>query len=189
VTSDDERIARGPTTRPVVLVPHDPRWAAMAAERGAAITRALGDAIVTVHHVGSTSIPAIAAKPILDLVPVVTSLEALDARRSALEALGYAWWGEFGLLGRRFCILEAADGTRLVHAHCWAAGAPAIARHVAFREYLRAHPDEARAYEAEKRRAAAVHPESSRAYSEEKSAFVRALVDDAARWWEHRDRA
>ena len=90
----------------VELRDHDPRWASEAAREGERLARALGALIVEVHHVGSTSIPGIAAKPILDLVPVVRSIEGLDAVRGAVEALGYAWWGEYGLPGRRFCIRE-----------------------------------------------------------------------------------
>jgi GrpB-like predicted nucleotidyltransferase (UPF0157 family) len=184
---DARRIAAGPTTRPVVLAAHDPRWAEQARARARDIERALGDASIEIHHIGSTSIPGIVAKPIVDLMPVAVSLAAIDARRAALEAMGYEWWGEFGLVGRRFCLLEASDGTRLVHAHCYAAGDPAIRGHLAFRDYLRAHPDEARAYEIEKRRAAALHAESSRAYTEEKAAFVRQMLDAALRWWDARD--
>jgi GrpB-like predicted nucleotidyltransferase (UPF0157 family) len=178
-----ERIARGPTTRPVVLAAHDPRWAEDARRYADAIALALGEASVTVHHIGSTSIPNIDAKPIIDLMPIVSSLDAIDARRAALEAIGYTWWGEFGLVGRRFCILETADGARRVHAHGYAAGDAAIARHLAFRDYLRAHPAEAHAYEIEKRRAAQIHPESSRAYTEEKSAFVRRTLEAALAWY------
>lgn len=108
---------------------------------------ALGAGFVACHHIGSTAVPGLTAKPILDLIPVARDLDALDAARPAIEAMGYDWKGEFGLPGRRYCALTQ-DGTRLVHAHCYAQGSPEITRHLAFRDYLRANPEVRDAYAA-----------------------------------------
>lgn len=86
----------------VELLPHDPQWAAAAEEEGSRLMSALGAVLLEVHHIGSTAIPDIVAKAVLDLLPVVSTLEALDERRETIEALGYEWWGELGLPGRRF---------------------------------------------------------------------------------------
>lgn len=173
-----------PPPIPVELVPHAPEWAAQAAAAGARLAGALGDVLVAVHHIGSTAIPGIAAKPILDLMPEVTDLAALDRRRAAVEALGYRWFGEYGLPGRRYCSLnDPATGRRLIQLHCFASGAPDIARHLAFRDHLRRHPEIARAYEAEKRRARALHPDDSHAYTEEKAAWIRAMEAEALAAW------
>ena len=134
--------------RRITLVPHDPAWGLIAAEEIAFITFGLGPAVVRVEHIGSTSIPGILAKPTIDLLPIATDLEALDARAGAMVALGYDWRGEFGLPGRRYCVRDAPDGQRRFNVHCWVAGHPAVARHVSFRDYLRAHADEAKVYEA-----------------------------------------
>lgn len=166
----------------VALVPHDPAWGLLAAEEIALITFGLGPAVVRVEHVGSTSIPGILAKSTIDLLPIVTSLEALDARAGAMVALGYDWRGEFGLQGRRFCTRNAPDGRRLFNVHCWAEGHPALARHTAFRDYLRAHADEAKAYEAEKLRAAALCDDDMARYTDEKSGWIEACLARALAW-------
>jgi GrpB-like predicted nucleotidyltransferase (UPF0157 family) len=164
------------------LVAHNPAWTQHAADERMRLVRALGDTIVAVHHIGSTSIPGILAKPIVDLLPVVSSLDLLDAQANAVRALGYEWRGEFGIPGRRFCSLNDAAGKRIVHVHFFATDSDEIEPDLAFRDYLRAHRDEALAYEAEKVRAAALHPDDAGAYTEEKGAWVRACVERALAW-------
>ena len=164
-----------PPAFPVHLSPHDPRWAAAAASEAERLAGALGGNLLRVHHIGSTSIPGIVAKPILDLIPVVASLEALDDAQSALTDLGYDYWGEFGLPGRRYCsLVDKASGERRVQLHCYQTGSPEITRHLAFRDYLRASPELASEYEAVKRRCRDLHPDSSHAYGDCKGEWVRA---------------
>src|SRR5262249_39659039 len=151
----------------VVLAPYDASWPQAAAEYAASL-RALGPTLVDIHHIGSTAVPGLAAKPIIDLLPLVGNLADLDSQQTFVEALGYMWHGEYGLPGRRFCTLSDVRGIRLVHLHFFETSSPLPQRHLAFRDYLRAHPDVAAAYEAEKYRARACHPDNSHAYSEEK---------------------
>lgn len=167
----------------VELLPHDPAFAVRARQEAAWLEAALGETLITVHHIGSTSIPGIRAKPVLDLLPVVTDLAALDAARGAIEALGYQWRGEFGMPGRRYCPMnDPATGKRAVQLHFWQDGDPEIARHLNFRDYLLAHPEQARAYEAEKLRAAAVQPGDSLLYNREKNDWIEAADIRAAAW-------
>jgi GrpB-like predicted nucleotidyltransferase (UPF0157 family) len=167
----------------VELVPHDPRWASDAASEVERLARALGAVLVAAHHVGSTAVPGIVAKPILDLMPVVTDLTAFDERRRSVEALGYECWGELGLRGRRYCTLDdTATGRRLVQLHCYAVGSTEIERHLAFRDYLRHRPDIARAYEREKLRCRALHPKDSHAYADCKSPWIVETEAEALLW-------
>lgn len=165
----------------VYLAEHDPNWAVMARDEAARIAPVVGANLIAVHHIGSTSIPGICAKPTVDLMPIVRSLEDLEAFRPAIEALGYMWRGEFGIEGRRYCPLER-DGRRIFHTHFYAEGSPHIARQLAFRDYLRANRDEALAYEAAKRAAAAAHPHDSLAYNGHKGAWMKDAIARAEAW-------
>jgi GrpB-like predicted nucleotidyltransferase (UPF0157 family) len=144
---------------------------------------------VTVHHIGSTSAPGIHAKPIIDLLPVVRDLEEFDRAQPVMERLGFNWHGEFGLPGRRYNTRDDPQtGRRLIQAHCYAAGNPEIDRHVAFRDYLRANPAEAQAYDAEKARCRDLCPDSSYDYNDCKNDFVKAMEQEALRAWAMGDR-
>ncbi|MEQ1689064.1 MAG: GrpB family protein, partial [Sphingopyxis sp.] len=141
----------------------------------------LGDVLIAIHHIGSTAVPGLTSKPVIDLMPIVVNLEALDARRGDVEALGLRWNGEFGVDGRRFCTLNDAAGKRLANVHFYAQGSPHAKRHLALRDYLRNHGDVAAAYAVEKKRAQAIHPNDSVAYSAEKGAWIRATLGKALR--------
>jgi GrpB-like predicted nucleotidyltransferase (UPF0157 family) len=169
-----------PAPVPVELHEHDPAWAEAARREGARLRAAVGPAIIAVHHTGSTAIPGIRAKPIPDLMPLVRSLAELDNARSVVESLGYVWWGEYGIPERRYCNLkDPATGERKIHLHCFEEGSPQVARHLAFRDYLRARPDLARAYEAEKLRCRDLQPLDSHAYTDCKDAWIRRIEAEA----------
>ena len=167
----------------VRLVPHDPHWADQARAEALALAAALGPNLLTVHHIGSTAIPGIVAKPVLDLMPVVASLAAFDRQRNAMEGLGYRWRGEGGLAGRRYCTRsDSPTGHRLIQAHGYEDGAFEITRHLAFRDYLREHRDIAAAYEREKMRCRDLHPEDKTAYTDCKSDWIRLVEAKALAW-------
>lgn len=164
---------RPPPPLSVHLMPHDPAWSEIAAKAAARLAAA-ADAIDVVHHIGSTAIAGLPAKPIVDLLAVATSLDALENDRAAIEALGYRWHGANGIARRRFCTMEnAVSGQRLIHLHIFPAGDRAIRRHLAFRDYLRASPALIREYAAIKRDCAAKHPENSSDYSDCKADWIR----------------
>lgn len=170
----------------IVLVPHDPAWARMARAEGRRLARAIGPGLIAVHHIGSTAIPGIRAKPIVDLLPEVTSLAVLEGARRRLEALGYEWMGAFGIRGRRYLRRDGPDGPRLFNVHGFAMGTPGLERHFAFRDFLRANPARARAYEAAKRRARALHPDDVEAYNRAKEPWIKATEAEALAWYHAR---
>ena len=168
----------------VELLPYDAAWAREAQVEAERLREAIGPIVLGIHHVGSTSIPGLVAKPILDLMPMVTSLNKLDGRRSAVEAAGYEWWGELGIESRRYCTKsDSITGRRFVQLHCFISGSPHITRHLAFRDYLRHHPEIASAYDHEKRRCHALHPDDSHAYGDCKSEWIVEIEAASLSWW------
>ncbi len=135
------------------------------------------------HHIGSTAIPGIVAKPVIDLLGVVPSVGVLDRREQQLVALGYEAMGEFGIPGRRYFRKKTPDGDPTHHLHVFATGSPEIDRHLDFRDYLRAFPAEAAAYAALKQDLA-TRAGSRDEYSDGKTEFIRAIEQRAAAWRE-----
>lgn len=174
---------------PVDLVPHDARWAERATHEAARLREALGANLLEVHHIGSTAILGIVAKPIVDLMPEVRAIAAVDEANDAMAALGFCAHGEFGIEGRRyFTWVNPASGQRELHVHVFERGSEHVTRHLAFRDFMCALPTEARAYEAEKRRCRDLHPTNSRAYSEAKSPWIAAAQERALAWYRDRGR-
>ena len=165
----------------VVVVPYNPQWPALYEQEAQAIGQILGENLTAIHHIGSTSVPGLAAKPIIDIMPVVRDLAQVDACSAQFEALGYEVMGEFGIPGRRYFRKGGDERTHQVHV--FAQGdAVNITRHLAFRDFLRAHPDVCAEYAALKRELAARYPYDIDAYCEGKEAFVRRFEAAALAW-------
>src|SRR5437762_3181803 len=138
--------------RTIEVVPHDVSgWRAAFEREASALEQVFGETLVAVHHVGSTSVPGLPAKPIIDILVVLRETETIDRFSSAMKALGYRVRGECleavvpGTPGR-FYFSKDRDGIRTHHVHACAVGHPEIADKLAFRDYLRVHPVRAREY-------------------------------------------
>lgn len=165
----------------IFIVPYNPEWPEEFRKEAARVTAAAGSNVITAHHIGSTAIPGIYAKPVLDLLLVVQSVDALDVRQPEMEALGYEARGEYGIPGRRFFRRDNAAGDRTHHIHAFEAGSPQIARHLAFRNYMIAHPETAQEYSDLKRELAAKYPNDIEAYMDGKDIFIQEIDRRAAR--------
>ena len=165
------------------LVPHNPHWSRAFAEEATLLRHAVGDSLLAIHHIGSTAIPTILAKPIIDLLCVVTSLAAVDSATPRLQALGYAAKGEHGIAGRRYFQKRDAHGQRSHHVHVYEVGHDAIERHLAFRDFLLAHPAVAAQYSEVKRLALTHLPLTRQAYQERKAPCIGALQAQAIAWY------
>jgi GrpB-like predicted nucleotidyltransferase (UPF0157 family) len=167
--------------REVELVPHNPEWSQQADQEINRFLEGLSFPIIGIYHIGSTSIPDIKAKPILDFVMEVEDLEDVLGALAEIEALGYQNKGEFGIPGRQFFTRDT-DGERSHHLHVFQKGHPDIERHTIFRDFLRANPDAAREYEKLKEKLAKRFPKQSGDYTAAKSDFILSM-DEVARYW------
>ena len=166
----------------VIVVPYDPTWSGEFVTESKHILCALGDNVASMYHIGSTAIPGIFAKPILDILLVVHDVFRLDSQAGSMKELGYEAMGEFGISGRRYFRKSNRLGVSTHHVHAYQSGSADIERHIAFRDYLIAHPAEAQAYSALKRELARVHPEDRQAYVNGKDAFVKEHEAKALDW-------
>ena len=178
-----ETVARLRGGHPVRVVPYDPAWPAQADAEAACVRTAIGDDVIEIDHVGSTSVPDLLAKPVIDLSVGLRSLELPPEAVRSMERLGYEYLGEYGLPGRLF--FRKGGDARTHHVHAVEHGGEHWRRHRAFRDYLRAHPDEADAY-GEHKLAIAADARDSEDYWTRKQPFVDALFARAWHWYEHR---
>jgi GrpB-like predicted nucleotidyltransferase (UPF0157 family) len=170
------------STAHVVVTAYDPRWPGEFERSASEIVAALGPNLLSVHHIGSTAVPGLDAKPVIDLLAVVAELAALDEQRATMEQLGYEVLGEFGIAGRRYFRRDDAAGRRTHQIHAFVEESPHIARHIAFRDFLLAHPEQAHAYGELKRRLAVAHPHDIGAYMDGKDAFIKEMEARALAW-------
>ena len=168
--------------RRVEVVPHDPRWRDAFEAEAERVAAALGGNVVAVHHVGSTAIPGIYAKPVIDLLVEVRDIAAVDGRSHTMESLGYEVMGEYGIHGRRYFRKDDREGVRTHHVHAFEAGSAEARRHLAFRDYMIAHPADAQRYSELKRKLAAEHPQNIDEYMDGKDGFIKEIDRRAARW-------
>ena len=166
----------------ITVVPYDSRWPQKFERAAGEIAAALGPNVLAIHHIGSTSIAGIHAKPVIDILAVVADLHAVDLRNAQMQGLGYEVMGEFGIEGRRYFRRDDSAGRRTHQIHTFAAGSPHVTRHVAFRDFLRAQASFAREYGELKRRLAAAHPHDIDAYVDGKDGFIKEMEARALEW-------
>jgi len=162
--------------RRIVAVPYDPRWTDLFARERAAIVQACGCHVSAVHHIGSTAVPGLAAKPVIDILAVLREPEDGVLCIAPLKVLGYRFRGANGIDGRYYF---TKGNPRSRHLHMYPADHPEVGRHLRFRDYLRSDPDEAAAYADLKLRLAARFADDLLAYAAAKDEFC-ARIDRLA---------
>ena len=166
----------------VTLQPHNPKWDEAFTFESNRLASQLKNEAIEIHHVGSTSIATICAKPILDLLLVAPSLNEIDQGKSVFEGLGYEYKGEYGIPGRRYSVLYNEEKTMgYVHIHAFPANHLEVHRHLLFRDYLRAFPEVARQYEELKISLLETNIKRSN-YTEAKAPFIERALIDAENW-------
>jgi putative glutamine amidotransferase len=166
-------------SRPYAIHPYAPEWPNRFASEARRIQAALDPIVVRLEHVGSTAVPGLAAKPVIDIQVSVRSMNPREAYRRPLEELGYHWGIDPWTDEHEFFSLDE-DGERAFHIHVCPEGSDWERHHLAFRDWLRTHPEDAATYERLKRELAARHPRDTYSYADAKGAFVREIEAKAA---------
>jgi GrpB-like predicted nucleotidyltransferase (UPF0157 family) len=174
--------------RRVRVVPHDPAWGEAFEAEATALRSVLGDEALAIHHIGSTSVPNLRAKPTIDVLVEAREIEILNDLEAEMAEKGYEAWGEYGIPGRRFFTRDRGPD-RLCNVHVFEAGTPEVERHLAFRDYLARHPETARAYGDLKGDLAERFPADMEAYMDGKDAFIKRVEREALSWSRRRSEA
>lgn len=160
--------------RKVELVPYDSAWPAAFGDAAAAIETACAPLVMEVHHIGSTSVPDLPAKPIIDIMPGLARYE--DGLRCvrAMEELGYTYRGEFGIPGRHYFNRRGNGFDHNIH--MYTVGEGQWHWHLAFRDHLRANPEDRERYHQLKIELADRYPHDVEAYALAKSGFIQSIL-------------
>jgi GrpB-like predicted nucleotidyltransferase (UPF0157 family) len=163
--------------RNIEIAEYDPIWPRLYEEERSLLIQALGDVAVGIHHIGSTAVPGLAAKPTIDILIEVTNLVTLDVLNQNMEAIGYQPKGESGIPGRRYFKKGGVNRTHNIHA--FTRGDSNVPRYIAFRDYLRFHPETATEYAILKKDVAANCDNDIVSYNDGKDKYVK-IIEAAA---------
>jgi GrpB-like predicted nucleotidyltransferase (UPF0157 family) len=167
--------------RKVIVVDYQQEWPVEFIKEQTVIRAALGNGnALAIHHIGSTSVPGLSAKPIIDILLEVESLELLDQDNTKMESLGYIAKGEFGIAGRRYFQKGGIQRTHQIHA--FVQNTPEVLRHLAFRDYLIAFPNIKAEYGSLKKQGAALCNNDIERYIDHKNAFIKEHEQKALAW-------
>ena len=165
---------------PVIIVDYDSKWPSLFEEEKAKILSVIGHIIVAVEHVGSTAVPGLGAKPIIDIMVAIRQLA--DAREciGPLRSIGYEYVPEYEAeMPERRYFHKGPLGGRTCHLHMVELTSGFWERHLLFRDYLRTHPDVSQQYCQLKKELAARHSSDRGAYTEAKTSFIRSIENRA----------
>lgn len=168
----------------VIVTRYNNQWPKMFENEASKIKKVFGKELNSVHHIGSTSVPGLKAKPIIDIMPVVKDIKLVDNYNSKMEKLGYEPMGEFGISGRRY--FRKGGDNRTHQVHVFQFDSDNVERHIAFRDYLRQHPKVAQKYAELKEQLADRFPNDIEAYSEGKNDFIKEIEKKAIKWYKRK---
>lgn len=168
-------------TAPIMIIIEDynPFWPQQFETLRLRVAQALGPLAVSIEHVGSTAVPGLASKPTIDVDVLLRSADDLRVATDRLFLLGYLHRGDLGIPGREAFRAPLHDVPH--HLYVCSPGYGEYERHIAFRDHLRNHPDDAKAYAALKRELARRYRNDREAYTEAKSGFVNSILERVAR--------
>ena len=170
---------------PVIVVPYDERWPAEFQKVGRSIRAVLGPLALRIDHIGSTAIPGLAAKPIVDVQVSLRSFDEMEAIVLALRSIGFTFRPENPDKTQRY--FRELPGNRRTHIHVRRSGSFQEVFSLLFRDYLREHPEDARAYEENKHGLSLVHQDNRLNYVDGKGPLIWQIIMRAKRWSQQTD--
>lgn len=171
---------RRPTRSPVQILDYDPRWPTLFEHEKVLLLDTVGPWVAAIEHIGSTAVPGLAAKPIIDILVGVPRLDGAARCIGPLRTIGYEYVPEYeAVLPDRRYFHKGPPGNRTHHLHMAEYGGSFWERHLTFRDFLRGHPARAREYAILKRELAARLGEDQDGYTNAKTAFIEAAVAEA----------
>ena len=165
-------------TKRVVVLPYDEQWKQDYLRIKAELTNALGPSIIGIEHVGSTSVPGLSAKPIIDIDVIIKDYSVLKDVVSALGKIGYRHKGDLGIAGREAFAYDGKEHLRKHHLYVCPQDSEELHRHIAFRDHLRTHPEAVREYSRIKEEGARLYPDDIEKYIEYKSPFIEKIYHE-----------
>ena len=162
-------------TKNIIVLPYDEQWKKDFAAIKAELQEALDGLALRIEHVGSTSVPGLSAKPIIDIDVVIRDESILEAVIAALGRIGYRHEGNYGIAGREAFGYEGKEHLRDHHLYVCPLDSPELKRHIAFRDYLRSHPEAVHEYSRVKEEGAELYPHDIDRYIEHKSPFIERI--------------
>ena len=162
-------------TKYVVVLPYDEAWKKDFEDIKAELMQVLEGLVLSIEHVGSTSVPGLASKPIIDIDVVIEDQGCFEKVKLALETIGYHHEGDLGIPGREAFKYEGKDHLRKHHLYVCSKDAGELKRHISFRDYLRSHPEAVEEYSRVKEEGAKLYPYDIDSYIEHKSPFIEGI--------------
>jgi len=175
---DESRAMIGLKRNTLKVVDHDPDWAALAVEACQTVRNTCGGLLVDVQHVGSTAVPDLPAKPILDIAAAMVTFDSMRELLKRLAAIGYRYRGDHGYAGGHVFVVESSPEIRTIHLHVVEQSSSQWRHYVRFRDLLRHEPTIRKRYAELKRDLASICRDDREAYTASKADFIREVLDN-----------
>ena len=162
-------------TKTIAVLPYDERWGQDFEQIRRELQTSLDPLALRIEHVGSTAVRELSAKPIIDIDVVIRDYSLFGKVTAALKEIGYQHEGDLGIAGREAFRYDGKEHLQKHHLYVCPENSAELKRHLALRDYLRAHPDAVRAYSRIKEEGAALYPDDIEKYIQHKSSFIEKI--------------
>lgn len=165
-------------TKRVIVESYNSEWKRDFEDIRSELMAVLEGKVISIEHVGSTSVEGLSAKPIIDIDVVIEDEDAFPAVKAAMESIGYTHEGDLGIPGREAFKYKGKEHLRKHHLYVCTKDARELKRHISFRDYLRTHPEAVREYSRVKEEGAKLYPYDIDSYIGHKAPFIESIYRD-----------